>query len=189
MLSAIVVSADKSRKRLAILDPYNPTGSTMDVNFNTAKTLRWETDSRRCHVNWAICDSTWEQEFCRVLDAHPKVHRWVKNQSMGFEVPYQIAGVPRLYIPDFIVVVDDGRGEDDLLQLVCEVKGYRGEDAKEKKNTMETYWVPGINNTGKFGRWGFVEFRDPMVMENQLSTATEEEVNQVLDSLLTVEVA
>lgn len=189
MLSAIVVSADKSRKRLAILDPYNPTGSTMEVNFNTAKTLRWETDSRRCHVNWAICDSTWEQEFCRVLDAHPKVRRWVKNQSMGFEVPYQMAGVSRRYIPDFIVVVDDGRGEDDLLQLVCEVKGYRGEDAKEKKNTMETYWVPGINNTGKFGRWGFVEFRDPMVMENQLSTAAEEEVNQVLDSLLIVEVA
>ena len=51
MLSAIVVSAGADKKRLAILDPYNPTGSTMDVNFNTAKTLRWETDSRRCHVN------------------------------------------------------------------------------------------------------------------------------------------
>lgn len=189
MLSAIVVSAGEDRKRLAILDPYNPTGSTMDVNFNTTKTLRWETDSRRCHVNWAICDSTWEQEFCRVLDAHPKVHRWVKNQSMGFEVPYLIAGTPRRYIPDFIAVVDDGRGAEDLLHLVCEVKGYRGEDAKEKKNTMETYWVPGINNTGKFGRWAFVEFRDPMVMENQLSTAAEEEVNHVLDSIFTMEVA
>jgi len=189
MLTAIVVSAGEDRKRLAILDPYNPTGSTMDVNFNTAKTLRWETDSRRCHVNWAICDSTWEQEFCRVLDAHPKVRRWVKNQSMGFEVPYQLAGVPRRYIPDFIAVVDDGRGEDDLLNLVCEVKGYRGEDAKEKKNTMETYWVPGVNNTGKFGRWAFAEFRDPMVMDNQLSAAAQEEVNHVLDSVLAVEVA
>ena len=189
MLSAIVVSAGEDRKRLAILDPYNLTGSTMDVNFNTAKTLRWATDSRRCHVNWAICDSTWEQELCRVLDAHPKVRRWVKNQSMGFDVPYQMVGDARRYIPDFIVVVDDGGGEDDLLNLVCEVKGYRGEDAIEKKNTMETYWVPGVNNTGKFGRWAFVEFRDPLVMEDQLSTATEEEVNQVLDSVLAVEVA
>ena len=189
MLSAIVVSAGEDRKRLAILDPYNPTGSTMDVNFNTAKTLRWETDSRRCHVNWAICDSTWEQEFCRVLDAHPKVRRWVKNQSMGFEVPYQLAGVARRYIPDFIVVVDDGRGDDDLLNLVCEVKGYRGEDAKEKKNTMESFWVPGVNNTGKFGRWAFAEFRDPLVMDDQLSTAAEEEVNHVMDSVLAGEVA
>ena len=189
MMTAIVVSAGPDSKRLAILDPYNPTGSTMDVNFNTSKTLRWETDSRRCHVNWAICDSTWEQEFCRVLDAHPKVRRWVKNQSMGFEVPYVLAGVARRYIPDFIAVVDDGRGDDDLLNLVCEVKGYRGEDANEKKNTMEAYWVDGANNTGKFGRWAFAEFRDPMVMEDQLSTAAEEVVNHVLDSVLTVEAA
>jgi type III restriction enzyme len=86
-------------------------------------------------------------------------------------------------------VVDDGRGDDDLLNLICEVKGYRGEDAIEKKNTMEAYWVDGVNNTGKFGRWAFAEFQDPLVMENQLSTAAEGEVNQVLDSLLAVEVA
>ena len=30
----------------AILDPYNPTGSTNHVRFNTSKTDRWETDSR-----------------------------------------------------------------------------------------------------------------------------------------------
>ncbi len=28
----------------AVLDPYNPTGSTAHVNFNTSKTDRWETD-------------------------------------------------------------------------------------------------------------------------------------------------
>jgi type III restriction enzyme len=67
MIQAIVVSAGQAQRRLAILDPYNPSGSTMHVNFNTSKTLRWETDSRRCHVNWGNCDSTWEQEFCRVL--------------------------------------------------------------------------------------------------------------------------
>ena len=44
--------------------------------------------------------------------------------------------------------VDDGHGDDDLLHLVVEIKGYRGEDAKEKKSTMETYWVPGVNNLG-----------------------------------------
>ncbi|MFM1899705.1 MAG: hypothetical protein RLZZ216_281, partial [Cyanobacteriota bacterium] len=90
MIHAITVSAGQEQRRLAILDPYNPSGSTLHVNFNTSKTLRWETDSRRCHVNWAICDSTWEQEFCRVLDHHPRVRRWVKNQTLGFEVPYQL---------------------------------------------------------------------------------------------------
>ena len=55
----------------------------------------------------------------------------------------------RTYLPDFIVLVDDGHGDDDLLHLVVEIKGYRGEDAKEKKSTMETYWVPGVNNLGR----------------------------------------
>ena len=35
-----------------------------------------------------------------------------------------------------VVLVDDGCGDDDdLLRLVVEVKGYRGEDAKDKKST------------------------------------------------------
>jgi len=46
-------------------------------------------------------------------------------------------------LPDFIVLVDDGHGDRDLLHLIVEIKGYRREDAKEKKSTMETYWVPG----------------------------------------------
>jgi type III restriction enzyme len=188
MIQAIVVSAGQEQRRLAILDPYNPSGSTMHVNFNTSKTLRWETDSRRCHVNWAICDSTWEQEFCRVLDHHPRVRRWVKNQTLGFEVPYQMGGVARKYIPDFIVVVDDGRGDDDLLHLVCEVKGYRGEDAKVKKTTMEAFWVPGVNNSGRFGRWGFAEFREVFAMETDFASAVDDEVNHVLDQVLSVEV-
>ncbi len=41
------------------------------------------------------------------------------------------------------MLVDDGHGNDDVLHLIVEIKGYRREDAKEKKSTMETYWVPG----------------------------------------------
>jgi hypothetical protein len=47
-----------------------------------------------------------------------------------------------------------------LLRLVVEIKGFRREDAKEKKATMETYWVPGVNRLGAFGRWAFAEFTD-----------------------------
>jgi type III restriction enzyme len=32
----------------ALLDPYNPTGSTAHVRFNTSKTLRWQTRADRC---------------------------------------------------------------------------------------------------------------------------------------------
>ncbi len=146
-----------SRPIEAVLDPYNPEGSSIHVNFTTSKKTRWKTDPRRCHVNWAICDFDWEVELCRVVESHPRVRAYVKNQGLGFEVPYVMGSQKRRYLPDFIVRVDDGRGDDDLLNLVVEIKGYRGEDAKEKKATMKTYWVPAVNHLGTHGRWDFIE--------------------------------
>ena len=113
-----------------VLDPYNPAGSTIHVNFTTSKETRWKTDPRRCHVNWVVCDSDWEAEFCRVVESHPRVRAYIKNQGLGLEVPYRSGSDARTYLPDFIVLVDDGRGEDDLLRLVVEIKGFRREDAK-----------------------------------------------------------
>jgi hypothetical protein len=52
---------------------------------------------------------------------------------------------------------DDGRGDGDLLHLVVEIKGYRREDAKETKATMDTYWVHAVNHLGTLGRWAFAE--------------------------------
>ena len=142
----------------AVLDPYNPTGSTIHVNFNTSKKNRWETDSRRCHINWVILDSDWEAEFCRVAESHPRVKAYVKNHNLGLEVPYRYGSEMRKYIPDFIVLVDDGH--DDPLHLIVEIKGYRREDAKEKKAAMDTCWIPGVNNLGHYGRWAFAEFTE-----------------------------
>lgn len=161
----------------AILDAYNPTGSTSYVNFTTSKETRWQTDPRRCHVNWVICDSDWEAEFARVAEAHPKVLSYVKNQNLGFEVPYVMGGAKKRYIPDFIVQIDDGH--EDPLNLIVEVKGYRGEDAKVKAETMRTYWVPGVNNLKKFGRWAFAEFTAVYEMDR--------EFNQLIDGLVVEE--
>lgn len=164
----------------AMLDPYNPTGSTNFVNFTTSKTIRWETDSRLCHVNWVICDSDWEAEFCRVLESHDRVHSYVKNQDLGLEVPYKMGSEVRKYIPDFIVRVEDGHGPDDPLNLIVEVKGYRREDAKDKKATMETYWVPGVNNLGTYGRWAFAELCDVYEMELDFDEKIEPAVNELI---------
>ncbi len=143
----------------AVLDPYNPTGSTRHVRFTTSKEVR-KTDARYCHINYVVCDSGWESKFCLLTEGHPRVRAYVKNHGLGLEVPYLRGSEPHRYIPDFIVLVDDGRGEDDPLHLIVEIKGYRGEDAKVKKATMETYWVPGVNALGTFGRWAFAEFTD-----------------------------
>ncbi|MFN9602733.1 MAG: restriction endonuclease, partial [Planctomycetota bacterium] len=166
----------------ALMDPYNPTGSTSFVRFNTSKTDRWETSSDHCHVNWVILDSDWEAEFCRVAESHPLVRAYVKNHNLGFEVPYRFGSENRKYRPDFIVLIDDGHGPDDLLHLIVEIKGYRREDAKEKKATMDTYWVPGVNNLGTYGRWAFAEFTDIYEIESDFKTKVELEFEKMINS-------
>jgi type III restriction enzyme len=167
----------------ALLDPYNPVGSTNHVNFTTSKPDRYQTDARRCHVNWVILDSDWEAELCRVVEGHPRVQRYVKNHNLGLFVPYRFASESKRYVPDFVVVVDDGRGDADPLHLVVEIKGYRREDAKEKKSTMETYWVPGVNNLGRFGRWAFAELGDVYEIESDFAAKVESEFNRVISSV------
>ena len=99
---------------------------------------------------------------------------YVKNQGLGLEVPYQMGSTSRRYLPDFILLVDDGRmneqGQPDPLRLVVEIKGFRGEDAKEKKATMETYWVPGVDRLESFGRWAFAEFTDVYALGDNLES-------------------
>jgi len=167
----------------ALLDPYNPAGSTRHVRFNTSKTDRWETSSTRCHINWVILDSDWEAEFCRVAESHPKVHAYVKNHSLGLEVPYRYGSETRKYRPDFIVLVDDGHGDHDLLHLVVEIKGYRQEDAKEKKSTMETYWVPGVNHLKSHGRWAFAEFTEVYQIGTDFKARVESEFHKLMEKV------
>jgi len=178
---AITLSLVDKRPIKAVLDPYNPTGTTNYVNFNTSKTDRWETNSQRCHINWVILDSDWEGEFCRVAESHPKVRAYVKNHNLGFEVPYRYGSENRTYIPDFIVLIDDGH--EDPLQLIVEIKGYRREDAQDKKRTMDTYWVPGVNNLHKYGRWAFAEFTEVYQIEMDFQNKVEAEFNKMIDSV------
>ena len=180
----IVASHLEERPVQAVLDPYNPIGSTMHVRFTTSKKTRWETNARRCHVNWVVCDSEWEAEFCRVAEAHPRVCAYVKNHGLGLEVPYRYQAESRMYVPDFIVLVDDGHGEQNLLHLVVEIKGYRREDAKEKADTMLTYWVPGVNGLRTYGRWDFVEFGDVYAMQADFAAKVEAEFAGMIERCL-----
>jgi type III restriction enzyme len=169
----------------ALLDPYNPIGSTSNIRFNTSRTDRWDTSGPppKNHVNWVILDSDWEAELCRVVEAHPKVMAYTKNHNLGLEVPYRYGSESRKYLPDFIVLVNDhGHGEKDLLHLIVEIKGYRREDAKEKKSTMDTYWVPGVNNLGTYGRWAFAELTEIYQIEADLKAKVESEFNKMIES-------
>lgn len=142
-----------------IVDPYNPEGSSRHVDFNTTRVTLWRTREDKCHVNYVVYDSDWEAKFAETIEDMPEVKGYVKNHDLHFEVPYVLAGDDRRYRPDFILRIDDGRGPDDLLNLIVEIKGYRGEDAAVKADTVKRLWVPAVNNAGRFGRWDFLEIR------------------------------
>lgn len=158
----------------AILDAYNPRGSTNHVSFNTTKDTLWKTTADKSHINYVVCDSDWEAELARVVESHPRVIAYVKNQGLQFEVPYRDGSNPKKYVPDFIVQVDDGN--PDPLNIIIETKGYRGLDAQLKAETMATQWVPGVNNLGTFGRWAFAEFRDVFEIEKAFAKLVEDAI-------------
>jgi type III restriction enzyme len=182
---AAITSAFVGKRPIeAVLDPYNPEGSSALVNFNSSNPLRYLTDPLKSHVNWAVLDSGWEKELCKVVEQHPRVKAYVRNVGLGFEVPYRYGPETRLYLPDFIVLVDDGHGEDDLLHLVVEIKGYRGTDAPIKKETMDVYWVPGVNNLKAYGRWAFAEFTDFYTLADDFADKVEGRFEEMMKEVV-----
>lgn len=182
IMAAITRGQEGGGRVLAILDPYNQHGSTRHVSFMTSKD-RYET-SPRCHINYAVLDSDWEAEFCRVADRHPRVLAWVKNHNLGFEVPFMAGGEARRYRPDFILRLDDGKGADDPLNLIVEIKGARDEDDKDKAETMKTLWVPGVNNLGTQGRWAFAEFTDVWTIATEFAAKVEAWLDDLVEGEL-----
>ena len=98
---------------------------------------------------------------------------YVKNQNLGFLIPYTISGDQRNYVPDFIARIDDGRGPDDPLNLIIEVTGARDKDKAAKVAAARNLWVPAVNNAGMWGRWAFVEIADPWEAKNRIRSFEE----------------
>ncbi|MBK5229195.1 MAG: DEAD/DEAH box helicase family protein [Actinobacteria bacterium] len=157
-----------------ILHRYEPEGTSRVVDFDTVKST-WETDADKCHVSHVVGDSGWELKAAQVLDEMDEVDAYVKNQGLGFTIPYSIDGQERQYLPDFIVRFDDGArnadGTKDLLNLVVEVTGENMRYKKAKVSTARDLWIPAVNNHAAFGRWFFIEVTDPYDMEETLRAA------------------
>src|SRR6185312_14088687 len=164
----IALTRGSEGRLLAVLDPYNPRGSTRFVNFITSKPC-WKTGAQppKSHISHVVLDSSWEEQLALTLETHARVLAYAKNQALGFEIPYLDSGVRRRYLPDFLVRLDDGG--DEPFNLVLEVKGIKDESDKAKAQTTREFWVPGVNALGGFGRWEFEEFRDWAVMESDFA--------------------
>jgi type III restriction enzyme len=164
---SIVDSAGGDKALKPIMRPYDPVGSTRHVDFDTIKPV-YPTRADRCHVSHVVLDSNWEAKLAQVLEEMDEVACYVKNQSLGFLIPYTMNGEEYSYLPDFLVHVDDGRGPEHLLNLIVEVSGEPHKEKAVKVDTARMLWVPAVNNHGGFGRWAFIEVTDPWDAKNTI---------------------
>ena len=120
--------------------------ATADISVFTAKRVR---EAVRCHVNLVIIDSIWEAAAAELLDSHPIVGAYIKNEGLNFTIPYLHNGKPSDYLPDFIIRLN---GANDRF-LIAEVKGADWGGLAEVKAQAAHRWCAAVNATGEFGRW------------------------------------
>ena len=163
---AIIRSHEGDKILKPILKSYDTIGSTRYVDFDTIRPV-YRTDPRKCHISHVVADTgSWEQKMASALEDMDEVIAYVKNQNLGFAIPYSFNGQERSYCPDFLARVDDGHGRNNLLNLIIEVTGEEKKDKAAKVSTARALWVPAINAHGGFGRWAFLEITDPWDAKN-----------------------
>lgn len=184
---------DAGAKRiLPIFVPYDTLGSTRYVDFNTTREVR---ETVKSHVNYVVADTAeWEQGVAKRLEQMPEVLAYVKNQNLGFSIPYEYQGVSRQYLPDFIVVLElphpqpfsrgekgadsplpvgEGSGVRARLNLLIEVTGKKDDKKGLKVKTAREMWIPAVNNDGRFGRWAMLEIQDVHETQNLIRAGME----------------
>jgi type III restriction enzyme len=144
------------KKLLPILAPYDTVGSTRYVDFLTTKEVR---DTVKSHVNYIVADTEeWEQGVAKKLEQMPEILSYVKNQNLGFTIPYEHQGVAHHYTPDFIVILE--MPDKSKLNLLIEVTGKKDDKKTIKVKTARDLWVPAVNNAEKYGKWAMLEIQD-----------------------------
>jgi type III restriction enzyme len=165
----IVQSTGGDKILMPILYPYDTVGSTRHVAFDTAKPV-YTADARYCHVSHVVADTdSWEQKTAQALEelaAEGLIRCYVKNQNLGFTIPYTHEGEEHAYLPDFLVLVNAGSAEP--LHLILEVTGQKKSDKAAKTATAQSLWIPAVNNHGGFGRWAFQEITDPWNVKKEI---------------------
>jgi type III restriction enzyme len=131
-------------KRVLVFDHERPIRSTGDMpGWYTGKPCEYTV---RSHINFCVLDSTWEASESFVLDHHDSVAAWVKNDHLGFDIPYIYQGAVRKYWPDFIIKLVTGE------YLILEVKGKNTHQDVTKRQYLKE-WVEAVNQDGRFGKW------------------------------------
>ncbi|MFE5670929.1 BPTD_3080 family restriction endonuclease [Agromyces sp. NPDC056523] len=151
-----------------ILRSFGASWSTDTVRFDTRKKTIETTHSHVSHVTLDGKDGNeWEKKVAKVCEgiaADGLITSYVKNDQLGFTIPYVHKGVSHQYLPDFLLKLNpratvDAINPDMPRYLIVEVSGSQKSPGptKEKARTARDSWCVAVNNHGGFGRWGYIE--------------------------------
>lgn len=149
-----------------VFNYYNKFSSTKYVNGNTVKDVY---PTKKSHINYVVMDSDWEGICAKTLEEIDTVESYVKNQFLGFAIPYTKDGKDKQYFTDFIARVKSKDGT--IKNLVIEISGM-SKDKAEKKWFVENRWIPAVNalkEKYEYPEWHFIEVaNDIRNIRNQL---------------------
>ena len=150
------IANQSEKKILPVLAPYDTVGSTRYVDFLTTRPVQ---ETIKSHVNYIVADTQeWEQGVAKKLEQMKEVLSYVKNQNLGFTIPYEHQGVARQYMPDFLAKIE--MPDKSVLNLLIEVTGKKDDKKVIKVKTAREFWIPAVNNDGRFGQWAILEVQD-----------------------------
>jgi type III restriction enzyme len=150
---------------LPIIRRFDPIGSTDEVRFVSRKVVM-DPPPTKSHLNHVVLDgvrgNSWEEGLAYLLEHHDKVASYVKNERLGFTIPYVHEGRTHDYVPDFLVRLVTEPADVERT-LIIEVSGSRKSPGPTaaKAETARNQWCAAVNNWGEFGRWAYVEVRNP----------------------------
>ncbi len=163
--SIIRYPGDRQPVLMPVVRRFDSSGSTDGVHFVTRKVVM-DPPPIKSHLNHVVLDglrgNSWEEGLANALEDDPRVRSYVKNERLGFTIPYVHEGRTHEYVPDFLArLVTDP--EDVERTLIIEVSGSRKSPGPTaaKADTARNQWCAAVNNWGEFGRWGYVEVHNP----------------------------
>ena len=174
---AITRFTDRRGRLRPMLNRFESHGSTARVDFQTRKAVVAAEKSEVSHVTLDGKDgNTWEQLLAYELELNANVAAFVKNDHVGFTIPYVHAGRTHSYVPDFLVRLRPRPDDGVVRTLIIEVSGSQKSPGptQAKATTARDSWCAAVNNHGGFGRWGYTEMTKPVEFKTRLADAIDQ---------------
>jgi len=174
-LFSSVLKAEGERHEILrpLLRRFDPEGSTEDVDFLSRKAV---IPTLKSHVSHVVLDgkkgNTWEELLATLLEDNDHVTAYVKNDHLGFSIPYVHEGKTHHYVPDFLCrlrELGDGVGRTLIVEVSGGLKSPGPTEAKAE--TARHQWCPAVNNHGGWGRWAYTEVKSKSEAATRLEEA------------------